>query len=105
MPNRNFMEVVMKEESPFRSMAAKWRSSLVARSEIPAFTGGLISEKYICNLDSAKKGPANRVRVGKKVAYPVADLIEWLESRTTTIPSQGSEDFVLGKSPERRQRG
>lgn len=93
----------MKEESPIRSMAAKWRSSLVARSEVPAFTGGLMSEKYIANLDSAGLGPANRIRVGKKVAYPVIDLIAWLESRSSAIPPRGSEGSVLERAPGQRR--
>ena len=69
----------------FQSMAAKWPSAFVARHEIDRFTGGIISSKYIANLDSQGKGPAGRVRVGRKVAYPVAEVVRWLEERSEGI--------------------
>ena len=64
---------------------SKWPSPFVARTEISAFTGGIISEKYLANLDSAGKGPAGRVRIGRKIAYPVSELIIWLEGRENSI--------------------
>jgi len=69
----------------FQSMAERWPSPWVARTKISDFTGGIISEKYLANLDSAGKGPRGRVRVGRKVAYPVCEVIRWLEERTETI--------------------
>lgn len=67
----------------FQDMADKWPSAFVARTEAERFTGGIISEKYLANLDSAGKGPAGRVRIGRKIAYPVKEFIAWLESRST----------------------
>ena len=61
-------------------LADKWPSSVVARRKVSDFTGGIISEKYIANLDSLGKGPP-RVKVGRIVAYPVKELIAWLEKR------------------------
>lgn len=69
----------------FADMAEKWKSTWVARTEVESFTGGLLSEKYISNLDSAGKGPAGRVRCGRKVVYPVAELVAWLESRSAAV--------------------
>jgi hypothetical protein len=66
-------------------MAEKWPSPIVSRTEIRQFTGGVITEKYIANLDSLGKGPANRFRLGRKVVYPVSDFVTWLESRATRI--------------------
>jgi len=63
----------------------RWPSEWVARSEVKRFTGGIISEKYMANLDSQGLGPKGRIRVGRKVAYPVGALLEWLESRTTRL--------------------
>ncbi len=65
----------------FQEMAEKWPSVLVARMEIKVFTGGLLDEKTMANYDCQGKGPANRFACGRKVAYPVKDLIEWLENR------------------------
>jgi len=39
------------------SMADKWPSSVIARTEVEKFTGGIVSEKYIANLDSEGRGP------------------------------------------------
>jgi hypothetical protein len=68
-----------------KSMADKWPSSVVARTEVPTFTGGSLSEKYIANLDSLGKGPDGRFRIGRKICYPVNSLIAWLESRATLV--------------------
>jgi len=70
------------------SMADKWPSPLVARTEIPAFTGGLLSEKYCANLDAAGLGCPGRFRIGRKVVYPVSEFIKWLESRSMVVPER-----------------
>ena len=72
----------------FQEMADKWPSAFVARTEAERFTGGIISEKYLANLDSAGKGPAGRVRIGRKIAYPVSEFIKWLESRSAVVSSR-----------------
>jgi hypothetical protein len=93
-------------ETIFRDLGAKWPSTWVARTDIERFTGGLISEKYIANLDCTGKGPAGRVRCGRKVVYPVANVIKWLQARSTPIhekvrdgdglPDTGGEGTVGG---------
>lgn len=62
-------------------LGKKWPSAMVARESIREFSGGVLSPKYMANLDSEKKGPP-ALKVGKKVAYPVGSLIEWMEKRT-----------------------
>lgn len=69
----------------FKKLKEKWGSTIVARSEISKFTGGLIKPGYIANLDSLGQGPSNRFRIGRKIAYTVDDLIIWLESRVETV--------------------
>lgn len=73
------------------SMADKWPSTFVARTEAEKFSGGLIGEKYLANLDSAGKGPAGRIRCGRKVAYPVTEFIKWLEGRSEVITDRHSK--------------
>jgi len=55
-------------QASFQDMAERWPSAWVARTQAEHFTGGIISEKYLANLDSAGKGPAGRVRIGRKIA-------------------------------------
>jgi hypothetical protein len=70
-------------------MAERWPSPVVARTEIEKFTGGIISGKYLANLDCQPgKGPAGRIRIGRKIVYPVAEFIKWLEARSAVIPER-----------------
>lgn len=72
----------------FSVMADKWPSAFVARQEIENFTGGVMTQKYISILDSQGLGVKNRVRMGHKIAYPVKELILWLESRSEFVESK-----------------
>jgi hypothetical protein len=60
----------------------KWPSSIVARRCVKQFSGGILSEKYLANLDSAGLGPP-RIHIGRQVAYRTCDLVQWLERRTS----------------------
>lgn len=66
----------------FVEMAEQWGSAIVARSEVPRFTGGTMSSGYIANLDCQGLGPP-RVRIGRKVAYPTLGFCEWLKQRAS----------------------
>lgn len=74
-----------KETPDFSKLFEKWPSPLVARSELSRFSGGLLNSKTLANLDSNGTGPGGRVRIGRKVAYKVSSLIEWMESRATRL--------------------
>ena len=72
----------------FQELASKWPSAIVARTEIAVFSGGLLNEKSMANKDSLGVGVAGRFRVGRKVVYPVVELIKWLEARSEAIPER-----------------
>lgn len=76
------------EATMFQSMAERWPSAWVSRTEIERFTGGIVKEKYLANLDSAGKGPAGRVRSGRKICYKTSEVVKWLESRSAVIPEK-----------------
>ncbi|MGB5217570.1 MAG: hypothetical protein WBN66_04650 [Smithella sp.] len=76
-------------ESIFTEMAAKWPSAIVARTEAEKFTGGLIGERYLANLDSQGKGCPKRIRIGRKIAYPINEFIKWLENRSEAVTGRG----------------
>ena len=69
----------------FQLMADHWPSPFVARQEVERFTGGIVNPKYIANLDSQGLGPEGRIRVGRKIAYPVIEFIKWLEERSEVV--------------------
>lgn len=65
----------------FQALKSKWPSTIVARSRIKDFTGGLISPGTMANEDSRGTGPNGRFMIGNKTAYPVDSLIGWLEAK------------------------
>ena len=79
------MKINKQDKSVFQEMAARWPSLIVARTEVERFTGGVVTEKYIANLDSRGKGPSDRVRIGRKIAYPVSSFVNCLESRSAIV--------------------
>ena len=74
-----------KETPDFSKLFESWPSPLVARSEVSRFSGGTLNSKTMANHDSNGTGPRNRIRIGRKICYPVSSLIEWLEGRSTRL--------------------
>jgi hypothetical protein len=68
-----------------KRLAEKWPSTLVARTEVGNFSGGLLNEKSMANHDSAGTGVKGRIRIGRKICYPVDSLVAWLESRSEIL--------------------
>lgn len=71
-----------KTRISFNFLKDGWTKPYVLRREVGEFTGGLLSASLMNNLDCSGKGPSERFKVGKHVAYPVGSLIAWLESRS-----------------------
>ena len=71
--------------SNFSSMADRWPSSFVARESVSDFSGGILNPRTMANFDSKGVGPSGRVRVGRKIAYPVDSLVCWLENRAQVL--------------------
>ena len=82
----------MKTTFDFSELAKTWPSPLVTRSEVKRFSGGLLNGRTLANLDSAGLGPPNRIRVGRKIAYPVRDLIRWIAERAQPCGQAGGEN-------------
>jgi hypothetical protein len=84
-------------EEDFRLLKEAWPSALVARDQIERFSGGIITSKYIRNLDSRGLGPAERIRTGRKISYNVDILIMWLKDRSTKLePNDIKSDSLRG---------
>lgn len=66
----------------FSKLAESWPSPIVARQSISEFTGGLVNPRTLANLDCKGEGPAGRFKVKRKVGYPAAEVVAWLENRT-----------------------
>jgi len=66
------------------SMARKWPSSFIAREKVGEFTGGILNPRTMANLDCKGEGP-KRIRIGRKIAYDVKELCEWLSNRSEIV--------------------
>jgi hypothetical protein len=75
----------MNSRVDFSNLADKWPAPYVARQEVERFSGGILTAKYLANLDAQGKGPRGRIRIGRKVAYPLTSLIAWLEARAEVL--------------------
>ena len=64
-------------------LSSTWPSPLVARnqSQLDKFSGGILNARTLANEDYLGTGPKDRVKIGKKVAYPVASLVEWMRAK------------------------
>jgi len=80
-----------EHKTVWNKMKDKWPSVYVARKHIPKFTNGLYSSGHFANLDAQKKGVKNRIRIGKNIAYPIDELIQWLENQSDVNPK---DDFT-----------
>lgn len=76
---------MVPKKADLSHLAEKWPSSIVAREKIAEFTGGALSSGRIANLDSAGDGPPERIKIGRKTAYPISSLIPWLEKRSRIL--------------------
>ena len=75
----------MGMNSVFEEMIATWPSPLVARCEVAKFSGGVLNPRTLANLDCLGCGPANRMRVGRKICYSAVDLVNWMKSRSVEL--------------------
>lgn len=75
----------IQNQANFSEMAERWPSPYVAREKVAILTGGITNPRTLANLDSKGEGPPGRVRVGRKIAYPVKGFIKWLESRAVMV--------------------
>ena len=71
--------------SIFLSLKESWSSSFVAREKVGIFSGGILHPRTLANLDSKGEGPRGRIRINRKIAYPVDSLIAYLEEHSEVV--------------------
>ena len=62
------------------SLIDNWPSPIVARSQVGAFSGGLLHPRSLANLDSLGKGPG-KIMVGNRACYSTRKLVAWMKER------------------------
>ena len=64
----------------------RWPSSVVVREKVGDFSGNILNPGTIANWDAEGRGPKGRFRInGKRIAYPVDSLIEFLEEHSELV--------------------
>jgi hypothetical protein len=58
---------------------------VVSRSRASEITGGLIGPRTLANYDSAGRGPAGRIKIGKSAGYLSESFAEWLADRIAKV--------------------
>jgi len=59
-------------------------SGYILRTNLSEETGGLLHGRTMANLDSlGNLGIQGRISIGRKVAYPVQSVVEYLQSKIT----------------------
>ena len=81
-------EKKMQKRPDLSAMAEKWPSAYVERQQVYPFSGGAVASGTMANHDSKGTGVIGMVRIGRKIIYPVSELIKWLEDRAekTVLP-------------------
>lgn len=74
-----------QRKQAIKNMAEKWPSTIITRSEVARFTGGVLTGKYLANLDYQGRGPSGRMRIGRKIVYPINEFVKWLELRSQPL--------------------
>jgi hypothetical protein len=69
----------------FALMAEKWPSPILARNEIERLKGGVVTRKYLSNLDCLGRGPKGRFLIGRRIVYPLGALVDWLQQRSQIV--------------------
>ncbi len=76
------------------AFAKAWPAPYVERSKLAEFSGGALNARTMANLDSKGQGIQGRISIGRKILYPVQELVAWLEARA----SQPGKGKVGGKA-------
>ena len=71
--------------SIFSKLEKYCSSEFIFREDISKITGGILNPHTMAQLDSQGVGIKNREIIGKKVAYKITDVIQWLEENTELI--------------------
>ena len=69
----------------FSGLIEAWPSPLVAREKVDEFSGFVLNARTLANYDSRGTGPKGRIKIGRKICYPVASLVEWMRERAQAL--------------------
>ncbi len=79
----------LEKQNLKKSLCEKWPSSIVARDQIKAFSGGAICGRSVANMESLGNGrePGCKFYLGKRAVYPADKLADWLVDQFMKVVS------------------
>lgn len=76
----------------FETIFENFKCPFITRQQLQNITEGLINAKTLRNIDCLGKGIKGKINIGtRKVAYPVNEVIAWLNNKT----KEGANDKKL----------
>jgi len=72
-----------KKAIDLSEFAVAWGAPYVERQCLREFSGGALNSRTAANHDSRGDGIKGRIRMGRKILYPVQEVIAWMEARST----------------------
>lgn len=70
------------------TFAEAWKAPYVERQQLKEFSGGALNARTMANHDSKGQGIKGRIIMGRKILYPVNEVIAWMEARAS-LPEKG----------------
>lgn len=71
-------------EETIRKVAENYQGQIITRKVVEQMSGGAFTAKSLVTLDCQGKGIPGGFKVGKKVAYPLDMVTDWLISKVKT---------------------
>ncbi len=81
-----YMEVQMQNtqnKPDFTQIIKNNPSGYILRKNLTKQTGGLLHGRTMANLDSLGEGIPGKISIGRKIAYSVESVVEYLQSKVT----------------------
>lgn len=85
---KDIKELKTKKLINLSALGEKWPSAFVERQQLKDFSSGALNARTMANHDSKGKGIKGRIIMGRKVLYPVNEVIAWMEARAS-LPEKG----------------
>ncbi|MBU1040030.1 MAG: hypothetical protein KKF77_02890 [Proteobacteria bacterium] len=75
----------VQDSHEFAALLLEKLPPVIAREKVEELTGGIVTGKTLANADAQKdpdkQGPEVAYRVGRKVVYSSASLVDWIVGR------------------------
>ena len=81
----------MANKPDFSEIRENNPSGFIMRKNLSEQTGGLLHGPTMAQLDSKGKGIPGMISIGRKVAYPVAGVIDFLQRKMKQVKEEGTK--------------